>query len=224
MDLLFLFFALRRISFATTIAIHYSGPIIVSVLAPPILGERFSPRGLLFAIIGAIAVFGLCKVALHGPNDSQAWYGIIFAIASAFTLAGNIIFQRLYMTQQSSFGNAVFQYNLYMAIGYLLLVFMWPATGHDINFSLKGAMTQQLILGFVAGLLTQGLAMILFNSAIRYLDSQTVSRMAFLEVVFTILLGALIYNETVSPMQISSIAVIVVVVYLSQRESRHELR
>lgn len=219
MDLLFLFLAFQRISFATTIAIHYAGPIIVSLLAPVILGEHFSMRGLFMAVIGFIAVIILCNVELKTPNGPDSIYGILFAIASAFTLAGNIIYQRMYMIKQPAYGNAVAQYNMFMIIGYAFLIYLWPYVSGENVFPLRPGSTMFLFFGIVAGLLTQGLAMIMFNSAIRYVDSQTVSRMAFSEVAMTILLGSAIYNEKISHIQIIAIVSIIFVVYFSQRNA-----
>ena len=71
----------------------------------------------------------------------------------------------------------------------------------------------------MAGMLTQGVAMLMFNSAIRFISSQTVAQMAFTEVLWVVVLGSVVYGESLAFVQIASIVVILLVVASARRLS-----
>jgi drug/metabolite transporter (DMT)-like permease len=216
-DGLFVFLAFQRISFATTIALHYAGPILVTLLAPYVVNEKFRPRSLIYAIGGFIAVGVLCNLEIRHASG-RGIDGIIFACLSAITLALNILYQRKFMKQTANYKAAVLQYDVLMTIGYGLLAALWPLAIDSAVYRNWHPDLAALLYTVGAGAIMAGVAMLLFNSAARFVPSDIIARMAFTEVAWVVLLGAAIYHEIPSLLQFAAIAAIFVMSSLAQRE------
>ncbi len=213
-DLLLLFAAFQILPFAITIALHYVGPVLVVLLAPVFLGERVGFSALVAALTGFAAAAALVGVEMgfalpRDPAGIKTLTGLGLALLSAVTLAANIMLQRLNMRAGARAAGMVFQYNLYMTIISALLIPFWIGafSGGDPTYFHIPARTALMLVA--AGAATQGAAMLLFNSAARALDSQTIARMSFLEVAFVAMLGAVLYNERLGAEQWACIALIV---------------
>lgn len=216
LDLLFLLFAFRHINFATVITLHYFGPVIVTLLAPYILKEKISRTDIILAIIGFFGVFILFANELTFNNSFDVIMGLIAALLSSFTLAGNILYQRLYMKQQQDFIMAVRQYNLFMSLIFIFLITpIWFVFWNTDSYHLLiNAITFKNIIALIlAGIIVQGIAMILFNSSARFISGKNIAKMSYSEIVWVILFGVIIYNEHLSILQIIGILLILIVNY-----------
>src|SRR3546814_731920 len=118
-DRLLLILAYRRIDFATAVALHNAGPILVIMLAPVIAGDPFRLRSLLLAVAGCMAVAVVCgaKISEAGPDTLS---GICFALMSAVTLALSMLVQRKLMKQGENVINTVLQYNIVLCLWYVV--------------------------------------------------------------------------------------------------------
>lgn len=77
------FLSLRETTVAIALAILYMGPVLASVVAPRVLGERPHPRvyaGLAISIVGVLAVVR--------PGGETSALGLTAAVLSGLTLAG----------------------------------------------------------------------------------------------------------------------------------------
>jgi drug/metabolite transporter (DMT)-like permease len=216
-DLICLFMAFQRISFVTVIALHYAGPILVTLLAPIILKEKFNPKSFICACIGLIAVAVICRFEIIESYTAKTISGIGFAVLSAVTLALNIVFQRKLMKATVNFRASVLQYNFWIMIGSAVIfgIFFLPYQ----NF-IQAITWHRFELAFMAGLLTMGLASLLFNSAARSIDADIIARMAFTEIAWVTLLGFLIYQERPTFAQLAAVSAIFGMSYLAQRDGR----
>lgn len=211
-DLLFLIYAFKYVNFATVIGLHYFGPIIVTIVSPVILKEKIKLNDIVFSMIGFIGVIILLihELSFTSININHR-LGVIVALLSAFTLAGNILYQRLYMKTMNNYINAVKEYNFNMFLIFLFVVLpLWFFADID-NFgnNIKDVFTvSNLLMAIIAGIFIQGLAMILFNSSIRFISASNVAKMAYTEVMWVILLGAIIYHENIYPSQVLGITLI----------------
>src|SRR3546814_11752894 len=70
-DLLLLILAYRRIDFATAVALHNAGPILVIMLAPVIAGDPFRLRSMLLAVAGCMAVAVVCGAKISRSAERR---------------------------------------------------------------------------------------------------------------------------------------------------------
>ncbi|WP_298138489.1 DMT family transporter [Acidiferrobacter sp.] len=203
LDIFLLIYAYRRAPLALVITIHYLGPMIVQFVAPFALGER--PRRLQVVLAG----FGFIGGALvAGPRwNGHDAAGLLAALGSALTLAGNIILQKRRMLHTDNPMAAVSEYNIVLAIvaGCAMLLsgqILAPFT-HGLRVLLYAAL---------AGILVQGIAMFLFNYSLTAMRGAVVAIVSSTEIIFASLFGFFLYGQTLTPIQIVGIAVVASVV------------
>jgi len=216
LDTLLLIYAYRHLPLATVITIHFLGPLIVQFAAPLLLREHPTKSQYLLAVFGFIGAYFVAQ-----PKFSYSELtGILAAFASAFTLAGNIIFQKLRMNKAAEPAIAVVQYNIVLAlcsctifiVGYLL----YPDYVQSINVYL-------ILLAAIAGLLVQGLAMLIFNRAIQKVPGSVAAIVSTIEVVFAAILGAIIYKENLTIIQMAGmLSVLFSISIINAQKGQHD--
>jgi drug/metabolite transporter (DMT)-like permease len=82
--------AFSRIPLADVIAISLLSPLLVSLLAVPLLKERLASRHM----IGLLAGFGGALIVVR-PGASELSAGMIWALAGAFAYSGMLVMNRL---------------------------------------------------------------------------------------------------------------------------------
>lgn len=217
-DLLLLFLAFRRIDFATAIALHYAGPLLVIILAPWITGDRFRPTGLVLACIGFVAVAVLCGAKLEDASAATL-AGVTFALLSAGTLAASMLVQRHLMKRGDDYRDTVLQYNMTLTAACVLLAIVWPYAMDRTAYVDLSIEPLEIAGAALAGAITQGLAMLLFNSAARRLTSEAMARLSLLGPMFTVAIGALLYAERPTAMQLVALGTIMAVSYVARPDA-----
>lgn len=219
LDLFFLVFSFRYVDFATVITLHYFAPVLVMFFSEIILKEKVNIKDIALSSIGFLGVVLLFVHELRFEGNYLHTLGVILAFLSSITLAGNIIYQRLYMKEnQVNYAMAVRQYNAYMLIICLIVIIpIWILLDFDkaiIGLTTSFTMKNIIIAG-VAGILIQGVAMILFNSSIRFVQARTIAKISYTEIFWVIASGAVIYNQHLYPLQIIGMAIILLVAYIT---------
>lgn len=220
LDLLFLLAGFQRVPFATVIALHYTGPIFVMALSPLVLGEPFRIANLTLSVLGCLAVVGLVWSELSVGVQVEAMTGLACAALSGLTLAGNIMYQRRCMLDLGEPGNAVFAYNLWMLGGFLVMLAPWCLGMAACRFaSVSVPLWESVLWALGAGVLSHGVAMLLFNTAIKRLPSQAVGLMSFSEIGWVTAIGWAWYGEAVRLEQGVCILIITALVVFASRRS-----
>jgi len=204
-DLLLLLYSFKYVNFATVIGLHYLGPIIVTVMSPYILKEEINIKDILFSMIGFVGtlILLLHEFSLDVISTNQK-LGVIAAFLSAFTLAGNVLYQRLYMKTSKNYIDAVKEYSFNMFLIYLIIILpLWIIFDIDnftVNFNISLSYFN-IFMAILAGISIQGLAMVLFNSSIRFIPAKNIAKMSYTEVIWVIVFGGVIYHETLYLLQ-----------------------
>ncbi len=129
------------------------------------------------------------------------------------------------MINDGDYINAVRQYNLYMfAISLIVIMPLWLSyalTDFTQNIAtLTASLTlKNIIMASVAGIMIQGLAMILFNSSIRFIQAKTIAKISYTEIFWVTILGLFIYNQHLYFLQIIGMTIILLVAYIGIRKS-----
>ena len=200
---------------AVTLALHYSAPIIVTLLSPFIFKIKFKVSNIISVIIGFIGVILVLANSLFDSEVKQSTLGIFFATLSGLTLAFNIIFSKITVQKHRDYKGLVLQYNFNMFIlsfvAFVILLFFDDKSYLSLeNFNLRNI----LLLAFFS-IFTKSFASLLFNSSIRFVAAQKVGRMAYTEVMWGILFGIFFFNESLKWTQIIGIALILSAGYFS---------
>jgi drug/metabolite transporter (DMT)-like permease len=202
-DLVLLVVAYRYIPFGVAISLHYLGPVIVTLMAPFMLKERFRTSSLILIFFALIGAWMVCK-PLFNSNNASFYLGILCATLSAFTLAGNIIFQRKYMrTKTTTPQQAIVNINIWLVLFLILPAGFSAFTSTNLSkISLLEAMG--------AGLLIQGLALYLFNYAARSLSATELGTISYTEVLWSVVIGLVLFNQQLALTQLIGMIIIVI--------------
>jgi drug/metabolite transporter (DMT)-like permease len=208
-DLFLLILAFQKVDFATVVALHNAGALFVIVLAPRLASDAFRPKALGLAAIGVAAVAVICGVKLvrYSPEELK---GVGLALLSAGTLAANILAQRRLMKTGISHRSAVLQYNIVLTAVYAAISLLSIRTGLHVDLRWPNS-GKDVILAAAAGVITQGFAMMFFNSAARRLASETMARLSLIGPAITVGTGFLFYSQRPSWIQILALLVILAV-------------
>lgn len=196
------FFAIGAIPLSQLVAIEFTNPIWVALLAPILLAERLTPAKLIAALLGFI---GVLIVAQPGREPIEA--GHVAAAAAALAYALNTIF-----TKQI------------MRFDRVLCVLFWMTLlqgGASLLLSLPGGIpvpsTPNLPWVLVVGL-TGITAHYALTSALAWAPATIVAPMDFARLPIVALLGWLLYAEPLSLTVLAGGAVIIVANIVNMRD------
>ena len=202
LDLILLTEAYRRADLAVVVSIHYIGPVLAVLVAPWVLKEHFKWKSLIFILVAFIGgwLVGVPN-SVHKINEA----GLLLALGSAVTLAGNIILQRRYMRRDNAEpAAAVFRYNVFLA-GFMLI----PAALSGLIYPVFNNVAY-IWEAAVAGILIQGVAMFLFNYAAKSLTAKILGIISYTEIFWASIFGLIIFSQSLTAFQIFGMALIII--------------
>ncbi|MBV2358223.1 DMT family transporter [Thalassococcus sp. CAU 1522] len=197
------FYAMTRIPIAEVTAMNYLNPVYVTVLAVFILGEKLAIRRIL-AICAAL--FGALLILRPGFRELDP--GHIAMLATALFFAGSYLMAKMFSGEQSA-TVVVALLSITVTIGlapFAIAVWVWPSW------------SDLLILAAVAFFATAGhYTMTLAFAAAPVAVTQPVT---FLQLVWSVALGALFFGEPADPWVIAGGSLIIgAVVFITWREA-----
>jgi S-adenosylmethionine uptake transporter len=188
----FVTYTFTHLPLAQCYAVFFTMPLIITVLAWPMLGEPIDPLRGFVILLG----FGGVLVALQ-PGAAPFQLGHLTAICGAVTGALNSLLLRKIGHRESSGVILLYPTLAQMAGAALILPFVWqPFTAHEIQLGLAlGAMGT---LG--------GLAII---AAYRVAPAIAVAPMQYSQIFWASILGYIFWGERPTPMTALGIALII---------------
>ncbi len=173
------FYALTIVPLAQLVAIEFTNPIWVALLAPFLLGERFTARKALVAALGFAGVLVVAR-----PGAAPLDWGHLAALGAAVGFALNTIYTRRLMAHDT-----------------VLCVLFWMTASQAVMGTLLGlpggipvpsaAVLPWLIVVAVTGLT----AHYALTSALGHAPATVVAPMEFLRLPVVAAVGALVYAE-----------------------------
>ena len=176
------FMALMLIPLAQLVAIEFTSPIWVALLAPLILGERMTVRK---AVAVALGFTGVLIVARPGVEPLQL--GHLLGLVSAVGFALNAIWTRRIMAHDT-----VLCVLFWMTVSQAIMGFLFSLPG-GVTVPSAGAWPWMVLLGVVG--LTAHYSL---TSALTYAPVSLVAPMEFLRLPVITLVGAMVYGEAVA--------------------------
>ena len=189
-----LFFAgLPYVPLGEAVALAYSETLIVILLAPLILKERWTASGVAAALVG---FFGVLLVVRPGGGPSS-WLGPTFLLLSAFFGALSIVqIKRIRSTDDSATTVLFFTLVGTLVTG-LTLVFNWRTP----------AVEALLVMALLGAFATAG--QLLMTVAFRQADTGKLAPYNYTSIVWAALFGYVIWGETIQRLSLAGIALIV---------------
>jgi drug/metabolite transporter (DMT)-like permease len=204
------FFSLTFIPLAQVIALEFTAPLWVTLLAPLVLGERITR---IRAIATGIGFLGILIVARPGFTEINP--GVIAAAASAIGFAGNILFTKR-LTRTASITCILF----WLVVMQAVMGFVAAGWDGDIAWPSAAAWPWLAVIG-CAGLL----AHLCLTNALAIAPAAVVVPFDFLRLPVIAVVGMLVYAEALDIFVFVGAAVIFAANYINiWTESRRVTR
>jgi drug/metabolite transporter (DMT)-like permease len=180
-------FAIQYTSAANAALLVNSAPVYIALTAPLVLKEpapKYTWLSLALVVPGMILITGVGEISL----ESQSFLGILAGMLSGFIFAGMLLVSR------SLKGLAGGHVQSFWGTGISALVLLpW------VLQTPGEAVRANLWLLALTGIITMGLASLLYYLSLQSLKTQVVSVVAILEPVFAATIGLVIFSEYLSP-------------------------
>ncbi len=178
--------ALNNLPIGDAVFITYLAPVLVALLAPPLLKERLEATTLLAL---ALALGGMGLISLTGQADGAEWSGagIIYALCSAVSYALLLFILKFLRRDTPSLTVTFYQTAVNAAVLLPFCVFR--------GFAVT---PRGWLLLVVLGLVHTGLAGLVYVYAVKRVKAQHVGIIAYLEPASAMLYGLLFLGEPVS--------------------------
>ncbi|SDI49937.1 DMT family transporter [Aliiruegeria lutimaris] len=199
------FFALALIPMAQVIALEFTSPIWVALLAPLVLGETFTKRGAFAAIVGFVGVLVVVRPQIGGLSPAM-----IAAAASAIGFAGSALFTRK-LTRTATITCIMFWLTVMQAV----MGFLCAGIDGQIALPSAQAVPWLALIG-----LTGLSAHFCLSTALSLAPASIVMPMDFLRLPVLALIGLLFYNESVDALVILGAGIIFCANWLNLRPRR----
>lgn len=202
-SLLLYFYAIAHLPLATAVTLNYTSPMFLALLSVVFLREKLSPRALFALALGFVGVVLLLRPTLA----SDAWLVGLMGLCSGL-LAG---WSYLHVRELARLGEPewriVFYFALIATLGGAVLVSFegWqPMDGYTMLM--------------VAGLgITATIAQLAMTRAYKVGNKLVAANLSYLTVVFSTLLGVLLWDESLPGASLSAIILIVISGMLASR-------
>lgn len=186
------FYAFAALPLAQTYAILFAMPLLITLLAIPILGERVGWRRALAVLIGLAGVIVVLR-----PGSTPLSLGHAAALVAAlFSAVSGIIVRKIGKEERSL---VLILYPL--LANFLLMALLLPRSYQPMPLEHLAYVAAVSSLGFVAGLT--------LIAAYRAAEAAIVAPMQYSQIVWAALFGSLIFGESIDTATILGAAIII---------------
>ncbi|WP_068304637.1 DMT family transporter [Pararhodobacter sp. CCB-MM2] len=200
------FYGLIMIPLSQLVALEFTSPIWVVILAPFLLGERLTGTKLLLTVIGFAGVLVVAQPGVQPLN-----WGHAAGVMAAIGFAMNLIFTRRIMLHDTVLC-VLFWMTLSQTVMALVLAvatgFTWPSL----------AMSPWLVVIAITGLT----AHYSLTSALGLAPATLVAPMEFIRLPIIALVGVALYNESLDPFVFIGAAIIFSANFANMRLSKRQ--
>lgn len=217
---LFFFLALAALPYGLMIGIFFSGPLFITLLSVPILGETVGWRrwaAILFGFVGVLIIIN--------PRGNAFEPATLLAVAAAFSYAVSIVLTR--KMDDTAQVTAVWTNLVYLAFALILSPIFASLTFDSVHPSIEfltkaWTMPPLRDLGLLALLaFGWGGGMVLLSSAYRDTPVAVLAPFEYFTMVYALLLGYLLWNEVPTlPMMLGVTLIILSGLFIAYREER----
>ena len=197
------FFAFAAMPLADAVAIAFAGPLFLTLLSIPFLGERVGPRRWAAVIVGFLGVLLIAR-----PGAGIFGLSALFPLVGALGFAVAMILVRHLSTTDSNAAIVFYHALICLLVTGLALPFYWttPAPADWLPL---------IALGVVGGT-----AQIFMTRAFRLGEATVVAPFKYISIVFAILLGYLFFDDVPDAWTLAGAVVVIASgLYILHRET-----
>ena len=207
LNALLFFAAMQRTSLAVAVLTHYLAPLLVALLAPPLLGEPFR-KATLSAL--ALSLAGLLLLLEPWrPDASGALLGAALGAASAVFYCANVLLAKR-LTGHFTPAETM---SFHQLSGAPVLALAVPAGG----FAITGGLLGILLAGGAVGGVAAG---VLFTAGLSRIEAGRAAVLTLLEPTVAVAVGALVFGEVPGPAAAAGAALVLAGAWLVVRPPR----
>ncbi len=205
------YLGLAVLPMATTVALFFAAPLFISVLAPPLLGERPVPAATAAVAAGFAGVLMIVQPG-YGGLGAAAFLPVLGALgyalsmiaarplgrtetAGAMAFWGNLGFLVCALALSAAFGHGAWAETAPPALRFLMLPWVWPETGDFLRMAACG------------GIAAAGLT--LLTQAYRIAPVAVVAPFEYSFMFWGVLWGWMFWGDLPAPLGWAGIAVII---------------
>lgn len=198
------FYAFSVLPLAQCYAIIFAMPILITLLAIPILGEKIGIHRGMAIFVGLLGVMIVLR-----PGDVPLGLGHLSALAAAFLGATTSVIVRKVGHQERSIVLMIYP----MMANFVVMAVALPFVYVPIPIEHFGLMAAMSLLGLIAGLL--------MIAAYRRAPAIIVAPMQYSQMIWAIFFGYFFFNENIDQWTAAGAAVIIAAgVYIVLREDK----
>ncbi len=196
------FYAFSVLPLAQCYAIFFAMPILITLMAIPILGEKIGLRRGLAILVGLAGVIIVLR-----PGSVQMGWGHLAALSAATSGALAAVIVRKIGHDERSVVLMLYP----MVANFLVMALILPFVYHPMPIFHFGAVALQSLLGMVGGLL--------IIAAYRSAPAIIVAPMQYSQIIWAALYGWLFFNESIDRNTVMGTSVIIASgIYIVLRE------
>lgn len=202
-SLLMSFYAIAHLPLAMASTLTYTSPMFLALLSVVLLREKLPARAMLGLALGFAGVVLLLRPTLSG----DVWFAGLMGLVSGFLAGWSYLHVRELGRQGEAEWRVVFYFALISTVGGLLLMCLerWHAVTWDNAWLLLGVGV------------TATMAQLAMTRAYKVGSKLTAANLSYLTVVFSSLLGALVWGDVLTVDSLLAMGLIVVSGMLASR-------
>jgi drug/metabolite transporter (DMT)-like permease len=181
---LLFFEAVKHGSVALAVLTFYAAPLVLAVVAPFVLPERWSPIVLLSAAVGAV---GIALIAFDGDGGSASAWAVAAGLGSAATYAALVVLSK----------------RLLLAATPPLTIAFWDCFVGALVVAPALLFAEQIVPGdagewwavIALGVLLTGISTLVYATLLRHVSAQAAGVLTFLEPIAGVALAWVLLSE-----------------------------
>ena len=228
------FTALAVVPLAEVTALFFVAPLMITLLAIPVLGEKVSRLRLSAVVVGLVGVIIMIAPWESGGERKVSMVVLLLPVIAAFTYASNQVLTRKLGAASKASAMAVYIQSMFIIVSLAFFViagdgrFAETSENESIRFLLRAwiwpqGTDQYLFLGLG---LNSAIVAYSISQAYRMADAATVAPFEYVGLPLAVMWGWIIWGEFPDPMVWSGIVLIVgagLFVFLRERLKRRRL-
>ena len=191
---MFLFEAYRYTTIANATLSYYFAPVLVMLLAPVVLKEKWTLSKVIAFIIAVVGLFLVVNPETDGLGPHHHLVGVSYGLLAAVLYASVILINQ-FIKNMNSYQRTTVQL---VVASIVLLPYVFLTQG----LSLPSFDVRSVIFLVILGVFHTGIANFFYFSLLPRLSAQTVSVMSYIDPISAVFFSALFLGETITPLQI----------------------
>ena len=189
-----LFQGYKNTTIANSTLSYYVAPIFIAILSSIVFKEKATLKKTLCILGAMIGLILIVNTKDTNSTDYNHMVGIMYSVCAAIFYAIVVILNKFIKNLPSTIVTII---QLFFSALVLL-----PMVYFNTRFNLSNLDIKSLILLIIVGILHTGLAYLLYFTAIKDVEGQSIAILSYIDPIFAVILSGLLLNERLTLIQI----------------------